>query len=378
MSLSFAQVHLDLHIYPQKSKHKHTGYDVQTLRIATNFLSTAPNPQSVIKNAPVIERIALGNGLSFLNLGTTSDPEFLKNHYISTLASSLSHTSFTISWDINWKIHEARLLAEEIFEMAQATSGSANFRFAVAFNCKPGSIPYFPAAAASSESFGFALGMENSSLLYHAIESSSSSPHTTTIDSNISNVFQSALQPLESIAIDIESATSIPYIGIDASIAPSLDPPSITDAFDLYRSGDGKFGESGTLAVAEKITAALKALPLRLTGYSGLMLPVCEDKGLAQAAACKEIMIHSLLTYSAVCGIGLDTVPVPCPTNNSSFEERKEMVNRVAGLLLDTASLAFRLDKPLSVRLLPVPGAKGGDVTNFKSQYLIDSAVMDL
>ena len=39
-----------------------------------------------------------------------------------------------------------------------------------------------------------------------------------------------------------------------------------------------------TLLPAERITAALKSLPLQLCGYSGLMLPVCEDSGLAAAA----------------------------------------------------------------------------------------------
>jgi hypothetical protein len=53
-------------------------------------------------------------------------------------------------------------------------------------------------------------------------------------------------------------------------------------------------------------------------GYCGLMLAVCEDPGLAAAAAKRTaapgaLTIPQLLQWSAVCGCGLDTVPVPGP-----------------------------------------------------------------
>ncbi len=51
-------------------------------------------------------------------------------------------------------------------------------------------------------------------------------------------------------------------------------------------------------APAERITAAIKSLPLKLTGFSGLMLPLCEDSGLVAAADAGRISIGSLLQYS--------------------------------------------------------------------------------
>jgi hypothetical protein len=53
-------------------------------------------------------------------------------------------------------------------------------------------------------------------------------------------------------------------------------------------------------ANAERITAALKALPIKLCGYSGLMLPVMEDEGLARAADEQRITVGSLLHYSGL------------------------------------------------------------------------------
>ena len=48
-----------------------------------------------------------------------------------------------------------------------------------------------------------------------------------------------------------------------------------------------------------------------LVGFSGLMLACLEDTGLAAAAAARQYSLNDLMTYSAVCGIGLDTVPIP-------------------------------------------------------------------
>ncbi len=69
--------------------------------------------------------------------------------------------------------------------------------------------------------------------------------------------------------------------------------------------------------------------------------------------------------YSAVCGIGLDTVPIPGDTP----------VDKIASLMLDTGTMAFRLQKPLTVRLFPCPGLKAGDMTKFTSSDLCNCAV---
>jgi hypothetical protein len=72
--------------------------------------------------------------------------------------------------------------------------------------------------------------------------------------------------------------------------------------------------------------------------------------------------------FSAVCGTGLDTIPLP---GNAS-------VGQLQAVLLDLAALALRLDKPLTGRLMPVPGLKAGDETNFKFDYFANSKVLAL
>lgn len=57
-----------------------------------------------------------------------------------------------------------------------------------------------------------------------------------------------ALQPVQALAEQLATATGQPYLGIDASLAPALEPPSIPAAYELL--GLGRFGGAGTLAVS--------------------------------------------------------------------------------------------------------------------------------
>ena len=105
---------------------------------------------------------------------------------------------------------------------------------------------------------------------------------------------------------------------------------------------------------------------------------MCEDAGLAAAANAGHLSIASLLHWSAVCGCGLDTVPVPGLHAGQSPAEQAALLDATAACLLDVAALALRLDKPLSARLLPVPGARAGELTTFDSPYLLNCAVLPL
>jgi uncharacterized protein (UPF0210 family) len=101
---------------------------------------------------------------------------------------------------------------------------------------------------------------------------------------------------------------------------------------------------------------------------SGLMFPVMEDSTLAQRTAEGLITANDLLLYSSVCGTGLDTLPLPGDTT----------AEQLAALLLDLAALSQRLNKPLTGRLMPIPGKKTGDPTDFDFSYFANSRVMPL
>ena len=54
----------------------------------------------------------------------------------------------------------------------------------------------------------------------------------------------------------------------------------------------------------------MQSVPVKRIGYSGLMLPVMDDSLLAQRWSEGTYDVDSLLAYSAVCGTGLDTIPM--------------------------------------------------------------------
>jgi uncharacterized protein (UPF0210 family) len=116
------------------------------------------------------------------------------------------------------------------------------------------------------------------------------------------------------------------------------------------------------------LTTALGRVRLPLTGFNGLFLPVLEDDRLAVRAAEGDLRLEDLLLASAVCGTGLDTVPLPGETTAEDL----------VPWLLDLGALAVRLDKPLTARLMPMPGLEAGDPLEFDFPFFAAGAVMDL
>jgi hypothetical protein len=116
------------------------------------------------------------------------------------------------------------------------------------------------------------------------------------------------------------------------------------------------------------MTQAVKAVAVPQCGYCGLMLSVMEDHGLAALSASGAYNVATILAGSAVCGVGIDMVPL---AGDISGE-------RIGRLLGDVGAVATRLRKPLSVRILPVPGKNVGDWTEFDSPYICNAAAFGL
>ena len=98
-------------------------------------------------------------------------------------------------------------------------------------------------------------------------------------------------------------------------------------------------------------------------------VPVLAQTEPAAAAGTNWVAITSgfaMAIASAVCGLGLDVVPLPGDTG----------IDELRGLLLDVAALAVRLDKPLSARLMPLPGKRAGDHAAFDDTFFAPTAVL--
>ena len=157
------------------------------------------------------------------------------------------------------------------------------------------------------------------------------------------------------------------FAGIDFSLAPFPDALNSIGAA-VERLGVDRFGAPGTLFVASLLTSCLDRATYPRCGFNGLMLPVLEDATLARRSQEGLFTVNDVLLYSAVCGTGLDTVPLPGDVSQAAL----------AGILLDVATLALRLDKPMTARLMPIPGAKAGEMTRFDFAYFANGQVLDV
>jgi uncharacterized protein (UPF0210 family) len=225
----------------------------------------------------------------------------------------------------------------------------------------PPSTPFFPVAYHAGPP-AFSIGLESAGLVTEALAEATDFDSATDV---LRDLLEVRLRPVESVATEIAAAHSWRYAGIDLSPAPSV-VSSIATAVEKLT---GKmFGAPTTLAACAAITRALRSTALRSCGYSGLMLPLLEDRVLARRAAEGWFGVRDLLLLSSVCGTGLDVIPLPGDCS----------VDDLAELILDMAALATRWGKPLAARLLPIPGRSVGDRVEFSNPHLTSSVVLPI
>ena len=136
----------------------------------------------------------------------------------------------------------------------------------------------------------------------------------------------------------------------------------------LETLGVSSLGDHGSLAAAAFLAETLDRGNWKKIGFNGLMLPLLEDSILAKRSISGTLKIKDLLLYSAVCGTGLDTIPISGDVQASA----------VQSLLLDIAALSSRLRKPLTARLMPIPGKKSGDLTDFDFEFFKNGRILDI
>ncbi len=343
------------------------GYEVQSTRIATNSWEqylTGSTREEILRDAHTIEDLCRDVKVDFFNMGYAGNAEAIRHCAEIVKHSSVVSCSAKMG-DAQSGINPANVKAsaEVIRRISQETDGGmGNFRFCAWADCKPG-IPFFPAAYHEGET-SFSVGLESGDLMMRAFSESKS---LFEAEQNLKSLVEEELKKIQDVAQQVSIEHQVRFRGIDASLAPSLkEDESIAFAYEKLLSG--RFGDPGTLAISAVVTGVLKNLSVKTCGYSGLMLPVCEDLGLAKRASEGTFNLTNLLLYSAVCGCGLDVVPLPSDV----------AVDKIEGILLEVATLAVTLNKPLSARLLPAPGKKAGEMTAFDSPYLINCRVFDV
>lgn len=359
------------------STYESAGYEVQTVRLAT-----IPFPQLLgeenIHRLPELtsqmDEITQQLGIGYFSLGPAL-PELPGSYEVIPDAIFVSKNAFfggvmtggregRLS-DFKVYLAAIRACAEVIVKCATIEpNGFANLQFAALANVKAGA-PFLPAAYHNSDEPAFAIATESADLAVQAFE------NTKTLEEGRNTLISDITKHGQNITWIAHSLMSehgyLQFGGIDFSLAPFPDHThSLGNAVE--KMGIPQIGLHGSLAAAAILTEAIDRANFPHTGFSGFMQPILEDSVLAQRAAQGILSIKDVLLYSAVCGTGLDTIPLPGDTTPG----------QLVPLLLDVCALALRLNKPLTARLMPIPGKKAGDATNFDFAFFAPSKIMSL
>jgi len=346
------------------------GFEVQTTRLATIPFPLLLGEKHIHETPRMAEKFSLAiqdAGIAYASLGPAL-PEFPASYAVIPDAIANSQNIFFSGLmtepGSRLSTRAVRACAQVIVRTAPILpDGFANLRFAALANV-PAGTPFFPAAYHSGDLPAFAIATEAADLAVTAFKVAGSIEAGQR--SLVAALEEHARQMLP-VADLLKYKYAVRFGGIDFSLAPYPEVSrSLGTALEIL--GAGRLGWHGSLAAAAILTEAIERAEFPHTGFCGLFLPVLEDATLALRVAEGSLTLKDLLLFSSVCGTGLDTIPLPGDVT----------VDQLTPLLLDLAAMALRLNKPLTARLMPVPGKHAGDQTGFDFSFFANSRVMGL
>lgn len=350
-----------------KAEFEGSRYEVETVRLTTQPLGelvAGMSEEQALKFLSAFDQLAVKENF-VPNVGPAmvrdSDDPTTMRLLERLLATAVRINASAIIADqdgIHWRtIRQAAELVKYVSEHSPKSEGTSNF--AVTAMLKPLG-PFFPGSYHLGPGNQFAIGFEAANVVQGVFAKDKGNVDAAITD--LTSALAKHALVADAIGKKVAAETGWNYVGLDPTPAP-LGDVSIGAAIETFTGA--RFGSSGTMTAARVITTAVKAVPVTQVGYSGLMVPIMEDKILARRWAENTYNVDSLLAYSAVCGTGLDTVPLP---GDISVEQ----IERIFG---DVASLATKWNKPLSARLQPLKGKKPGDETDLDTEFLFNTTV---
>jgi len=344
------------------------GFVVQTTRLCTQAASRFLAPSQLPDFARALDAACGAAGIGYAAAGgialggAWTETDAASAVADAVCASERVFSSLAIASEAGVDYRAARAAASIIARIASRTAdGFGNLRFAALARCPTG-IPFFPGAVHAGGASRFALALQAADLAVEAFRPAGSLDEC---EARLVAALEATGARLAAVADGLAHETGVAYGGVDLSLAPfPFDDGSVAGALESL--GLDRFGGAGTVLATWRLTSALKRARVERCGFSGCMMPLLEDSVLARRAAEGLFSVAELLLFSAVCGTGLDTVPLPGDVGEAEL----------AAILLDVAGLASALAKPLTARLFPVPGKRAGDETAFDFPFFANSRVL--
>ena len=355
-----------------KSKFKEENIFIRTIRLNTISIKQFPKDDKIfIEEISILSKFIKSINIRWFNISFNIIEMSIKDQKrIANLAYHIvkkfenSFVNFIVAKDNKVSPSAALITAEVIINISKiSNNGFDNFRIGVSLNPSL-YTPFFPFSYSDSD-HSFSIAMEITERFLTIVKQNND---LETINKRVNKEIGEELKRINSIAKKFDSSG---YKGIDASLAPFPDKfVSVVDI--LHKLGLDEIGASGsffyTSVLTDMIKNMLKENNIKSVGFNGVMYSLLEDHLLCEANNRKMMSINQFIAYSTMCGCGLDMVPVP---GNILIEE-------LASIILDTAAISLKLDKPLGVRVLPIPNKDTNEYTQFDMDFLTNTRVMNL
>lgn len=362
-----------------KTKFSGIGMDIETVRLCTppfhkdTHLNQSPfftNPDIVLEalddfcEEHLIDFYSAHAGLCDQTESLTQTqkklikklPKLLRDHknmFTSLQLSSKNGMNF-----------EAIRFAGEITKKLSEIDPFLNLKYASTFNVPP-NTPFFPSAYHIGHQPKISVALEAADEITSLTAGYCNSEcNLSVVRSEIQERFTSIYDQISGILKPFCDENKLKFEGVDFSPSQYPTPEkSIARAIESFQIAE--FGDIGTVFGIGFLTSVLKSIDRPKIGFSGFMQPLLEDYYIAERHEQGKIDIKQLLLNSCVCGLGLDTIPLPGDIN----------IETLYLLMLDVAMISSRLDKPLTTRLMPIPNKNPGEKTEFDFEYFKNSSI---
>ena len=272
---------------------------------------------------------------------------------------NIGSTKAGINADAVW------LVAQTILKIAAATRKDKGFGAAklLVFANQPEDNPFMAGAmlGAGEPETVINVGVSGPGVVKRAIDRLAARNNSATLDQIAEEAKHTAYRVTrvgELVGREVARALGIPFGIVDLALAPT---PKVGDSVgEIYQAmGIARLGAPGTTAAVMMLNDAVKKggafASSAVGGLSGAFIPVMEDHAISSAVERGDLTLEKLEAMTSVCSVGLDMILLPGDTTAETL----------AGIILDEAAIGVTNRKTTGIRVLPIPGAKLGDVVDF-------------
>jgi uncharacterized protein (UPF0210 family) len=353
---------------------KRYGIPIVNKRIAVTPISTVAAPchaQSYVPIAEAMDKAAMNTGVDLIggfsalvHKGMTRSDEVL----ISSIAEALASTERVCSavnvasTKSGINMDAIAMMGHVIKRCAELTAnrdGIGCVKLAVFANA-PEDNPFMPGAF---HGYGegecvINVGVSGPGVIKSVLERLPSCADLGQVAEAIKKTSFKITRMGELVGKEVSERLGAAFGIVDLSLAPT---PKVGDSIAeiIELMGIEKCGAHGTTAALALLVDAVKKGGSMASSYvgglSGTFIPVSEDSGMAEAVGAGAISIEKLEAMTSVCSVGLDMIAIPGDTPPEV----------ISAIIADEMAIGVINNKTTSVRIIPVPGKKAGDLAEF-------------